>query len=319
VCEARVVKALLIAGAIATSLVGCGGSGGQTSTGVDKGGFTQKQRDAAQTGLDTLQHMSVSAIVLQTTTSKGLPVCRIHLARKSPAIFDLLLVWIPKGQYATSATGNRYAWLRLRFKAQGPDLRSWQFRNAPDYATVKASYGNALSQPVEPCVILNSGSIKETRVSPHTAVQTATLLGRGLPPSLRQAPLFHLSRVDKSGELALQSLRGKTVLLDFWSTSCQGCAGQATRLQQVYEKWRSRGVVVVGVNEFDFATDVQSFIRRYGITYPVVHDPSGIGKRYAVDNLPETFFIDPRGRIVTKVAGVASVAQLEAKLRTALK
>ena len=315
--KAGVAQALLIAVAVATSLVGCGG--GHSSTGVDKGGFTQTQRDAAQTGLDTLQHMSVSAIVLQTTTSKGLPVCRIHLARKSPAIFDLLLVWIPKGQYATSATGNRYAWLRMTFDAQGPDLRSWNFGNAPDYAKVKESYGNALSQPVEPCVILNSGRIKETRVSPHTAVQTATLLGGGPAPARRQAPLFTLSRIDKSGELALQSLRGKTVVLNFWSTSCEGCAGQAMRLQQIYENWRGRGVVVVGVNEFDFATDVSRFIRRQGITYPIVHDPSGIGKRYAVDNLPETFFIDPRGRIVTKVAGVASVAQLDAKLRIALQ
>lgn len=318
---ARLVQALLIALAIAASLAACGGGGGGGGAGggIDKGGFTQRQRDAAQTGLDTLQHMSVSAIVVQTTTTEGLPFCRIHLVRKSPAIFELLLVWIPRGQFSNSATGNRYAWLRTTLDRQGPDVRTWAFGNSADFATLKKSYGDALSQPVEPCVILNSGRIKETKVSPHTAAETATLLGHGPAGSLRQAPLFSLARVDKSGELSLQALRGKAVVLNFWSTACQGCVEEAMTLQHVSEHWRSRGVVVVGINEFDFSPDARSFIRRYAITYPIVHDPSGVGKRYAVANIPDTFFIDRRGQIVTHIAGRASAAQIDAKIRLALR
>ena len=312
---ARLALSLLVSVVIASSLAACGGGG---SGGVDKGGFTQAQRDAAQTGLNTLLHTSVAAIVLQTTTSKGLPVCRIHLARKNPAIFELLLVWIPKGQYATSATGNRYAWLRMSLNDQGPDLRTWNFGNSPDYATVKAAYGDTLSRPIEPCIVLNNGSVKVTKVSPYTSVQTATLLGHAPAGALRQAPLFSLSRIDRSGELALRSLRGKTLLLNFWSTSCLDCGTQATQLQQFYERWRSRGVVVVGINEFDFENDVRSFIRGHHITYPIVHDPSGVGKRYAVDNLPETFFVDRLGQIVAHVTGPASDAELDAKIRLAL-
>jgi peroxiredoxin len=313
---ARLVQTLLTALAIAASLAACGGGG---VGGVDKGGFTQEQRDAAQAGLDTLQHMSVSAIVVQTTTTEGLPFCRVHLVRKSPATFELLLAWIPRGQFSTSATSNRYAWLRTTLNAQGPDIRTWAFGNSADFATLKKSYGDALSQPVEPCVILNSGRLQVTRVSPHTVVETALLLGHGLAVSQRQAPLFSLTRIDKTGELSLQGLRGKTVVLNFWSAACQRCVGEMTTLQHASEHWRSRGVVVVGVNEFDFAADARSFIRRYAITYPTVHDPSGIGKRYAVANIPDTFFIDRRGQVVTHIAGPASAAQIDAKIRLALR
>jgi peroxiredoxin len=313
---ARLVQALLVALAIAASLAACGGGGGG---GVDKGGFTQKQRDAAQAGLDALQHMSVSAIVVQTTTTEGLPVCRIHLVRKSPALFELLIVWIPKGQFASSVTSDRYAWLRTTLNEQGPDIRTWTFGNSADFAAVKKSYGDVLSQPVEPCVILNNGRIKETKVSPHTAAETATLRGHGPPVSRRRAPLFNLARVDKSGELSLEALRGKTVVVNFWSAACQRCTGLATTLQHSFEQWQSRGVVVVGIDEFDFAPAERSFIRRYGITYPIVHDPSGVGKRYAVTNVPDTFFIDRRGQIVAHLAGPASAAQIDANIRLALR
>jgi peroxiredoxin len=312
----RVAPALFAALAIMAAVGGCGGSG---AGGVDKGGFTQEQRDAAQAGLDTLQHTSVSAIVVQTTTSRGLPVCRVHLARRKPAIFELLLVWIPKGQYSTAQTGNRYAWLTMTLNEVGPDLSTWHFGNSADYSVVKQAYGHALSPPVEPCMILSNGRIKETQTSPFTARQAATLLGRAPDVTLRRAPAFNLSRADTTGRLSLSSLRGQAVLLNFWNSGCYGCATQAARLQQAYEKWRPRGVVVVGVNEYDFTAAVRGFIRRTGITYPVVLDPSGVGKRYAVDNLPETLFLDKSGRIVTKVAGVATIAQLDERIRLALR
>lgn len=125
-------------------------------------------------------------------------------------------------------------------------------------------------------------------------------LARGDSPV---APNFTLPRIDaKGGDLTFASLRGRPVVVNFWASWCIPCKDEAPALQKTYETYRSQGLVVLGVDAKDFRQDGKRFIRRYGITYPVVADGRGstLGK-WGVAGFPETFFVDRQGHLVGSV------------------
>ena len=127
------------------------------------------------------------------------------------------------------------------------------------------------------------------------------------------APSFSLNRVDAPGKLELASLRGKPVVLNFWASWCVPCKGEATMLEQAWQQYRKQGVVFVGVDYHDVTSDARRFLAHHGVTYPSVQDGSGsIADRYGVSAVPETYFIDRRGRLVgTHIVGTV-VNQAEA-------
>ena len=134
------------------------------------------------------------------------------------------------------------------------------------------------------------------------------------------APNFTLSRLDRPGKLTLATFRGRAVVLNFWASWCDPCKAEAPELEKAWQKWRGRGVSVIGVDAQDFKGDARKFMRRHGITYPVVHDGSGatIGP-YGLTGFPETFFVDKRGRIVKHVDGQVSAATLARGIGEALR
>ena len=110
---------------------------------------------------------------------------------------------------------------------------------------------------------------------------------------------FTLPRLDKPGKLELASLRGKVVVLNFFASWCPPCKQEAKTFQRVWRQYKSRGVVVVGVDSKDFSGDARNFTNRYGITYPVVQDSDGsLWGPYGVSFLPVTVIIDRRGKYV---------------------
>ena len=126
-------------------------------------------------------------------------------------------------------------------------------------------------------------------------------LRRGGTPA---APKFTLERLNGSGELALESLRGKTVVVNFWASWCGPCKDETPLLEQSWRKWRSKEVVFVGMNIQDVRDDARRFIDRYGVTYPNVYDGKGsmVG-RYGATGVPETFFVDAAGKVRYRIAG----------------
>ena len=134
------------------------------------------------------------------------------------------------------------------------------------------------------------------------------------------APDFTLPRLDVEGELQLSSLRGKAVVLNFWASWCEPCKEEVPVLEAAWRKYRSRGLVVVGIDAQDFARDARRFMRRYGMTYPVVHDGPGdtLGD-FDLTGFPETFFVDRRGRLVgRRVTGAIDRETLEENIELAL-
>jgi cytochrome c biogenesis protein CcmG/thiol:disulfide interchange protein DsbE len=134
------------------------------------------------------------------------------------------------------------------------------------------------------------------------------------------APDFTLPRLDRDGELRLAELRGKAIVLNFWASWCVPCKEEAPLLQAAARRWGGRGVVVVGIDSQDFKGDARRFARRYGVTYPIVHDgPGKTRDSYGVTGFPETFFVDPNGKLVgDHIQGPVTARQLNDNIRRAV-
>jgi cytochrome c biogenesis protein CcmG/thiol:disulfide interchange protein DsbE len=112
------------------------------------------------------------------------------------------------------------------------------------------------------------------------------------------APVFALDRLDGAGRLSLASLRGKAVVVNFWASWCEPCKTESKALEQTWRRYRGKGLVVLGVDYNDVRGDAKRFASHHGLTYPIVRDKGGVGDRYGLTGVPETFFVDRRGRLV---------------------
>jgi cytochrome c biogenesis protein CcmG, thiol:disulfide interchange protein DsbE len=133
---------------------------------------------------------------------------------------------------------------------------------------------------------------------------------------------FTLPRLDRSGELELASLRGKVVVLNFWASWCIPCKQEARTFEEVSRQYRSKGVVVLGVDSKDASGDARSFMRRYGVTYPVVHDGAGdLWGSYGISFLPVTRVLDRKGKYFGESfdGGPVPAADLRQRINAALR
>ncbi len=135
----------------------------------------------------------------------------------------------------------------------------------------------------------------------------------------QQAPSFNLTSF--SGEtIRLGELRGKAVMINFWSSWCPPCRDEAPVLEAAWKEYKEGGVVFVGVDIQDKEEDARAFIQEFRITYKNGWDPTGrVAVNYGVWGIPETFFLDREGRITHKHVGALSMPVITAKLDQALR
>ena len=128
-----------------------------------------------------------------------------------------------------------------------------------------------------------------------------------------------------SAPLADEMLRGKVVLVDFWTYSCINCLRTLPYLKAWDEKYRSQGLVIIGVHapEFAFEKDqhnVEQAIRDLGINYPVAMDNQyAIWNAYKNEYWPAHYLIDAQGRIRDRHFGEGKYRETEQLIRSLLK
>ena len=117
-------------------------------------------------------------------------------------------------------------------------------------------------------------------------------------------------------EVTLSGLRGKHVMVDFWSSWCPPCIEEAPVLAAAYERYRGQGIEFVGVAVWDVAEEAERFADESGAGYPAGVDTRGvIGVDYGLTGIPEKYFIDPEGRIVRKYVGPMTAETLDEVLQ----
>jgi cytochrome c biogenesis protein CcmG/thiol:disulfide interchange protein DsbE len=129
-------------------------------------------------------------------------------------------------------------------------------------------------------------------------------LARGERPLAHDTPLPLL---DGGGSRALADYRGDGyVVVNFFASWCEPCSEEAPLLNRLQRRLAGRGTIL-GVAWNDATGDTRAFVREHRVGYPVVRDVDGaFAKAYGVKGMPETFVIDPRGRVVALQRGPLS-------------
>ena len=123
----------------------------------------------------------------------------------------------------------------------------------------------------------------------------------------QQAPGFTLLTLD-GGRASLTNHRDKLVVLNFWATWCQPCTVEMPSLEALWQRYRDRGLIVVGVSVDRGAPKalLEPYVRNLKLTFPILLDPdSKTSDRWRVTALPATFLVRPGG----EVAGMAMGAR----------
>lgn len=127
-----------------------------------------------------------------------------------------------------------------------------------------------------------------------------------------------------SPPLSLPALRGKVVLVEFWTRECINCLHVLPHTKALYDRYAGEGLVVVGVHtpEYDEEQDVtalQQAIRTLGIRYPVAMDNDHrIWNAYGNQYWPAIYLIDREGHVVYRHVGEGDYDQTEAQVRRLL-
>jgi peroxiredoxin len=145
--------------------------------------------------------------------------------------------------------------------------------------------------------------------------------GAGGPGSLAGAPAvsYDVKRVDGRTD-ALARYRGSVVVMNLWATWCPPCREEMPALQQLYREEKSKGVVVLGVDQGESADAAGAFARAHGVTFPILLDADQqYGRSYAAVGLPTTVIVDRRGHVVRGIDGQLTLAQMREAIGPALR
>jgi peroxiredoxin len=116
-------------------------------------------------------------------------------------------------------------------------------------------------------------------------------------------PAFKLLGLDGSAH-DLQDYKGKPLIVNFWGTWCPPCRDEIPAFQAVYEKWKDKGIALVGINLSEDRISVQNFAHDYGANFPILLDRNKMTQnKYGLKQFPTTFFIYPNGTIEDIVIG----------------
>jgi cytochrome c biogenesis protein CcmG, thiol:disulfide interchange protein DsbE len=125
------------------------------------------------------------------------------------------------------------------------------------------------------------------------------------------APAFSLPVLGHSGQqVALSDYAGRPLIVNFFASWCEPCQQETPLLARFYRTEHGQ-VAIVGLDENDVLGSAMSFTRKEGVGYPVGFDPQVIAaSAYGVAGLPQTFFLNAKHRIVDRIFGAVTLADI---------
>jgi thiol-disulfide isomerase/thioredoxin len=136
--------------------------------------------------------------------------------------------------------------------------------------------------------------IKSTFVILFFGIVVGTLYAQLVVPKAGDPlPTLALNYLGKQPEL-----RGKPVLVEFWATWCPPCRKSIPHLNQIYAKYKSQGLVIVGITDED-ETTVKKFQQQVPMDYNVaINTPKSVYQQFGIEGIPTAFLVNKGGKIV---------------------
>ena len=110
------------------------------------------------------------------------------------------------------------------------------------------------------------------------------------------------------GALDLKEFRGKTVLVLFWATWCKPCTQDLPAIKDLYERYRSRGFEIIGINLDSTPEPVRGFLQEHRVTWPQIYETgsleSPLARSFGIISLPTMFILDRDGKVSNRSASV---------------
>ncbi len=195
-------------------------------------------------------------------------------------------------------------------------------------AKLPSSISSGLTQQLEQSDLVK-GQLKKLKSNDDNTMPSSSQIVGGASsglPVLGKAPNFSgITSWLNSEPLTLESLKGKVVLVDFWTYSCINCIRTLPHVTSWYDTYKDQGFVVVGVHspEFAFEKDgknVAAAITEHSIHYPVAQDNDFVTwNAYANQYWPAEYLIDAEGRVRETHFGEGNYDETEANIRSLLK
>ena len=140
------------------------------------------------------------------------------------------------------------------------------------------------------------------------------------PQVSKAAPDFQFEDPDGQAT-SLSELWGSPVMLNFWATWCGPCRYEMPFIQQVYDEWSGKGLMILAIDLGESASTVKGFLRSNGYSFPVLLDTKGsVGGQYNVRGIPTTFLIDKDGIIQgIKIGAFQNKEEIEASIRMVIE
>jgi thiol-disulfide isomerase/thioredoxin len=119
--------------------------------------------------------------------------------------------------------------------------------------------------------------------------------------------------------IGIDELKGHAVVLDFWATWCGPCKAEAPILDRVATRFKSSGLVVIGISTDDDDQEGAAWAKAHHLSYPIAFDNGKEASRaYGVEALPTLIVISKTGKVIARRTGVTDSEELERLVNQAL-